>query len=58
MILRLWRGKVASDVAAEYCAYQLEVGPSGYRAVKGCERVLVLGRDLGAQPRDLRRFGL
>ncbi|MDA8017278.1 MAG: antibiotic biosynthesis monooxygenase [Thermoanaerobaculia bacterium] len=47
MILRMWRGRVPLERAGEYSDYQREVGPPGYRAVKGNEGVLMVGRELG-----------
>jgi heme-degrading monooxygenase HmoA len=40
---------VAAERAAEYRAYQEEVGPPGYRPVAGIRRIYMLGRDLGGE---------
>lgn len=49
MIIRLWRGRVAAERAAEYRAYQSEVGPPNYREVPGNLGVYMMGRELGEQ---------
>ena len=47
MIVRIWRGRVPTERAAEYKTYQSEVGPPNYVKVAGNLGVLMLGRDLG-----------
>jgi heme-degrading monooxygenase HmoA len=47
MIVRLWRGRVPTEMAAEYRTYQEDVGPSGYTRIPGNRGVYMLGRDLG-----------
>lgn len=46
MICRLWRGVVSACKAEEYRAYQLEVGPPGYRKIRGNVAAYMLGRRL------------
>lgn len=47
MIIRLWRGRVAAERAAEYRQYQSEVGPPNYRKIPGNLGVYMMGRELG-----------
>jgi hypothetical protein len=47
MILRIWRGVAPAARAAEFRAYQHEVGPPNYRAIPGNRGVLMVGRELG-----------
>ena len=49
MIVRLWRGRVPASKAEDYKAYQLQVGPPGYRKIPGNLGVYMLGRDLGEE---------
>lgn len=47
MIIRLWRGRVAAERAAEYRQYQSEVGPPNYRKIPGNLGVYMMERELG-----------
>ena len=47
MILRRWRGVVASDRAEEYAGYVERTGMAGYRATPGNRAAQLLLRDLG-----------
>ena len=47
MILRIWRGWVHTDKAAEYIAYVEATGMAEYRATAGNDGAQLVSRDLG-----------
>ena len=48
MILRVWRGWVHTDKAAEYITYVEQTGMSEYRRTPGNQGAQLVSRDLGA----------